>query len=360
MEYIKNVPLSEQIDILLFDIKQQPGWSLNSVIPKQFHKIHEINLANIYNAGISDVPKYTYFQPGEADKNKTIIDNSIKLMKNGQLTWILYYYTYFLLLNNYYYSLSDNTGYSFTDDINIDDDMSGFDVATYNKYTNKLFPGYIPEFGKNINSLTLLPFVGDPSPVANFNDLNYSFKNQIYPVGYSLLQDNYYDGLFSGSLRFFDHDIEHANEFNEIIKEHPSYLPFLKDIYDSCHDRGQWAQYLIFLITHEAQLTFSRPVVDIRKVVELIYESECDPEIIKEISNNQEIDIREYGDLNSYIDMIDQLRDLGVDIDYATYENGQRVDNCSKVIDLVTEKILQLNSQCGLADKILAYTSIAH
>lgn len=87
---------------ILLEAKNK-GWDQDAAIPLEFHEIHRINLQNILNADRSGLKGYTKIKDNNLEKNKTVIANSLQLMESGQLTGILYYYTYCIITPIVYY-----------------------------------------------------------------------------------------------------------------------------------------------------------------------------------------------------------------------------------------------------------------
>lgn len=360
----ENVPLSEQINILI-DAKNK-GWDQDAAIPIEFHEIHRINLQNILNAGTSGLEGYTKFTAADLEKNETVIANSLQLMESGQLTGILYYYTYYLLLENDYGDITILNGIRYNKKANLN---------VYDKYIKYLLPDRYNRFYYNYYNIIInkivLPFVGSPSPVATFNDLNVGFYNEIFPVGYSLLADNYYDGIFSDSYEFFDHDITHiANlmmpyDFNVMEKIYSEGLSKLHSEQDCSR-----FEYLFFMFMHEIIISIyyyntklnNTYQENINLLVDLLVEK-----IIQDTRKNHLDDflqddvnlsrLDESPSINSYLDLIDQMNDLGANINYYHLENNKRVNNLDQVTEFLKNMIIDLDRKTGAISHIIKLTN---
>lgn len=373
MEFIENVPLSGQLDILLQ--AKEEGWAMDLPVPDQFHQIHRTNLENIMMAGTSGIPEYTQFSPESIAKNNVVIANSLKLLENSKLTGWLYLYTYILLINDMFYIQSEDRSCDFglsgqppkkLSDREVKEIESKFGKrCRYGPSIQDLLPDhylidYYPYMHLvKIDSVILLPFVGNPIPIATFDDLNEGFINQVFPIGYSLLRSNYYDGLYSESLEFFNHDVEHVIEFSETAMYNDEYHQLLNDLYHSCLNESDFGKYIIFLLIHERYIRKDANFKNLRDISRYLISEAIDSvsnqtlqRYLNRIPHLKRLKDQAY--TNNYLDMIDQLNEFGMDTDYVD-ESG--LHNLETAVDFATQKLLELNEKCGIVDRIFQYIS---
>lgn len=366
-----DMSLDEQIQHIIH--LKQNGWTPDQILTG-FDQIHRDNLHHIdLNLEI--------ICPNQEQNNKyrrSIMQKSLQIMDNGQMTGWIYFFTYAAIYSSRY----ENTKI----DNKLVNDMIDELIP------HKLVPNMYESIKCNIDSSIrhnafFIPYVDGPDGIANYHNLNLGCVNQIFPIGCPLIEIIYYDGIFGRAFRFFEHDYSHGLR----IISHNDNLKAIRELYydllNICDSEDcKWLEYFIFNLIHE------RPeYIDPNEHLSFIYDDIktfitnliafkylTDPKYIRAIywdrleykhyggnDNNDIFNYKyiQYNDrdiyyvsvyLNDYIDKIQELRDLRQNIGFFSFVKGFATHNIDEIYSRLIHHMSKLNNKYGLFNKLKA------